>query len=149
MPGRPSLPGGPRSPGPIRRHCDLPAAIRPALSREMDCFADPVIGRRLAPRREAARTLPLDFPLMLRPSVTLGGLGGGIAYNREELEELGARALAYSPTREVLVEESVLGWKEFELEVMRDRADNVVIICSIENVDPMGVHTGEDRKSVV
>src|SRR6184192_26714 len=85
----------------------------------------------------------LGFPLILRPSFTLGGLGGGIAYNSEELEELGARALSYSPTHEVLIEESVLGWKEFELEVMRDRADNVVIICSIENVDPMGVHTGD------
>jgi carbamoyl-phosphate synthase large subunit len=85
----------------------------------------------------------LGFPLILRPSFTLGGLGGGIAYNREELDELGARALAYSPTHEVLIEESVLGWKEFELEVMRDKADNVVIICSIENVDPMGVHTGD------
>src|SRR3954468_11095965 len=85
----------------------------------------------------------LGFPLILRPSFTLGGLGGGIAYNREELEEMGARALAYSPTHEVLIEESVLGWKEFELEVMRDKADNVVIICTIENVDPMGVHTGD------
>src|SRR5205085_9220673 len=77
----------------------------------------------------------LGFPLILRPSFTLGGLGGGIAYNREELAEMGARALAYSPVHEVLIEESVLGWKEFELEVMRDHADNVVIICSIENVD--------------
>src|SRR5256886_2928443 len=85
----------------------------------------------------------LGFPLILRPSFTLGGLGGGIAYNREELEQLGARALGYSPTHAVLIEESVLGWKEFELEVMRDKADNVVIICSIENVDPMGVHTGD------
>src|ERR671922_1187534 len=85
----------------------------------------------------------LGFPLILRPSFTLGGLGGGIAYNREELSEMGARALAYSPVHEVLIEESVLGWKEFELEVMRDHADNVVIICSIENFDPMGVHTGD------
>src|SRR5437868_13080668 len=85
----------------------------------------------------------LGFPLILRPSFTLGGLGGGIAYNREELADLGARALAYSPVPEALNEESVLGWKEFELEVMRDHADNVVIICSIENVDPMGVHTGD------
>src|SRR6267378_1338310 len=85
----------------------------------------------------------LGFPLILRPSFTLGGLGGGIAYNREELAEMGARALAYSPVHEVLIEESVLGWKEFELEVMRDHADNVVVICSIENVDPMGVHTGD------
>jgi carbamoyl-phosphate synthase large subunit len=85
----------------------------------------------------------LGFPLILRPSFTLGGLGGGIAYNREELDELGARALSYSPTHEVLIEESALGWKEFELEVMRDKADNVVVICSIENIDPMGVHTGD------
>src|SRR5207237_3769238 len=85
--------------------------------------------------------LELGFPLILRPSFTLGGLGGGIVYNREELAGMGARALAYSPVHEVLIEESVLGWKEFELEVMRDHADNVVIICSIENVDPMGEHT--------
>jgi carbamoyl-phosphate synthase large subunit len=103
------------------------------------------------PRSGVARSLDevnaigheLGFPLILRPSFTLGGLGGGIAYNREELADLGARALAYSPVHEVLIEESVLGWKEFELEVMRDHADNVVIICSIENVDPMGVHTGD------
>jgi len=85
----------------------------------------------------------LGFPLILRPSFTLGGLGGGIAYNHEELNEMGRRALDLSPTTEVLVEESVLGWKEYELEVIRDRADNVVIICSIENIDPMGVHTGD------
>src|SRR2546430_6600463 len=85
----------------------------------------------------------LGFPLILRPSFTLGGLGGGIAYNREELETLAKQGLHASPTREILIEESVLGWKEFELEVMRDHADNVVIICSIENVDPMGVHTGD------
>src|ERR1700730_10008645 len=91
----------------------------------------------------AAIGIQLGFPLILRPSFTLGGLGGGIAYNRDELAELGARALSYSPTHEVLIEESVLGWKEFELEVMRDKADNVVIICSIENLDPMGVHTGD------
>ncbi len=85
----------------------------------------------------------LGFPLILRPSFTLGGLGGGIAYNREELEQMGRRALDLSPTHEVLIEESVLGWKEYELEVIRDRADNDVIICSIENIDPMGVHTGD------
>jgi len=85
----------------------------------------------------------LGFPLILRPSFTLGGLGGGIAYNHEELEQMGRRALDLSPTHEVLIEESVLGWKEYELEVIRDRADNVVIICSIENIDPMGVHTGD------
>ncbi len=81
----------------------------------------------------------LGFPLILRPSFTLGGLGGGIAYNHQELDTMGRRALEYSPTHEVLIEESVLGWKEYELEVMRDNQDNVVIICSIENIDPMGV----------
>jgi carbamoyl-phosphate synthase large subunit len=85
----------------------------------------------------------VGLPCVLRPSFTLGGTGGGIAYNREEFNELIARGLDLSPTSEVLIEESVLGWKEFELEVMRDRADNVVIICSIENFDPMGVHTGD------
>jgi carbamoyl-phosphate synthase large subunit len=85
----------------------------------------------------------LGFPLIIRPSFTLGGTGGGIAYNREELLEILARGLDLSPVHEVLIEESVLGWKEFELEVMRDLADNVIIICSIENFDPMGVHTGD------
>ncbi|MBI5598555.1 MAG: carbamoyl-phosphate synthase large subunit [Deltaproteobacteria bacterium] len=84
-----------------------------------------------------------SYPVILRPSFTLGGTGGGIAYNREEFEELTRRGLDASPTSEVLIEESVIGWKEFELEVMRDRMDNVVIICSIENLDPMGVHTGD------
>ena len=77
------------------------------------------------------------------PSFTLGGTGGGIAYNREEFEEIVGAGLDASPTRQVLVEESVLGWKEYELEVMRDLMDNVVIICSIENFDAMGVHTGD------
>ncbi|HEX8990442.1 MAG TPA: hypothetical protein VF784_02080, partial [Anaerolineales bacterium] len=85
----------------------------------------------------------LDFPVIVRPSFTLGGSGGGIAYNREELLDILARGLDLSPVHEVLLEESVLGWKEFELEVMRDLADNVIIICSIENFDPMGVHTGD------
>src|ERR1700742_1123781 len=84
----------------------------------------------------------LGFPVLIRPSFTLGGSGGGIAYNREELMEILARGLDLSPVHECLIEESVLGWKEFELEVMRDLADNVIIICSIENMDPMGVHTG-------
>ena len=83
------------------------------------------------------------FPVLIRPSFTLGGTGGGIAYNREELIEILARGLDLSPVHECLVEESVLGWKEYELEVMRDLADNVIIICSIENFDPMGVHTGD------
>ena len=85
----------------------------------------------------------LGFPVLIRPSFTLGGSGGGIAYNREELMEILARGLDLSPVHECLIEESVLGWKEFELEVMRDLADNVIIICSIENFDAMGVHTGD------
>jgi carbamoyl-phosphate synthase large subunit len=85
----------------------------------------------------------IGFPVIIRPSFTLGGSGGGIAYNREELLEILARGLDLSPVHEVLIEESVLGWKEYELEVMRDLADNVIIICSIENFDPMGVHTGD------
>ena len=85
----------------------------------------------------------IGYPIILRPSFTLGGTGGGIAYNREELEEILERGIDLSPVHEVLVEESVLGWKEFELEVMRDLAGNAIIICSIENFDPMGVHTGD------
>ena len=83
------------------------------------------------------------YPLIIRPAYTLGGSGGGIAYNREEFEEIVTRGLEMSPVSEVLIEESLLGWKEFEIEVMRDRADNCVVICSIENFDPMGVHTGD------
>jgi carbamoyl-phosphate synthase large subunit len=83
------------------------------------------------------------YPAIIRPSFTLGGAGGGIAYNREEFEDIVRRGLDESPTTQVLVERSVLGWKEFELEVMRDHDDNVVIVCSIENLDPMGVHTGD------
>jgi carbamoyl-phosphate synthase large subunit len=85
----------------------------------------------------------LGFPLIIRPSFTLGGVGGGIAYNIEEFREIAGRGLGLSPVHEILVEESVIGWKEYELEVMRDGADNFVVICSIENVDPMGVHTGD------
>src|SRR5271165_6557847 len=85
----------------------------------------------------------VGLPCVLRPSFTLGGTGGGIAYNRDEFNDLIGHALELSPTNEVLVEESAIGWKEFELEVMRDCADNVVIVCSIENLDPMGVHTGD------
>jgi len=85
----------------------------------------------------------IGYPIILRPSFTMGGSGGGIAYNREELEEILERGIDLSPVHEVLVEESVLGWKEFELEVMRDMAGNAIIVCSIENFDPMGVHTGD------
>src|SRR4051794_16541615 len=83
------------------------------------------------------------FPLIVRPAFTLGGSGGGIAYNRDELEEIADRGLSLSPVTEVLIEESLVGWKEFEMEVMRDRLDNCVVVCSIENFDPMGVHTGD------
>jgi carbamoyl-phosphate synthase large subunit len=85
----------------------------------------------------------IGFPAIIRPSFTLGGTGGGVAYNRDEYEDIVHRGLELSPVNQVLIERSVLGWKEFELEVMRDQADNVVIVCSIENIDPMGVHTGD------
>ncbi|MGA2985874.1 MAG: carbamoyl-phosphate synthase large subunit, partial [Terriglobia bacterium] len=88
-------------------------------------------------------SLKVGFPLIIRPSFTLGGTGAGMAYNREELEEKVHYGLELSPVHEALVEESVVGWKEFELEVMRDHADNAVVVCSIENFDPMGVHTGD------
>ena len=91
--------------------------------------------------REAQKEI--GFPTIIRPSFTMGGSGGGIAYNPEEFEEIVARGLDLSPTDEVLLEESLLGWKEYEMEVVRDRADNCIIICSIENFDPMGVHTGD------
>ncbi|MGZ8938144.1 MAG: ATP-binding protein, partial [Limisphaerales bacterium] len=83
------------------------------------------------------------FPLIIRPAYTLGGTGGGIAYNRDEFEVIAKRGCELSPVSEILIEESLLGWKEYEMEVMRDVADNCVIICSIENFDPMGVHTGD------
>jgi len=85
----------------------------------------------------------IGFPVIIRPSFTLGGTGGGVAYNIDEFEEIAARGLERSMISEILIEESVIGWKEYELEVMRDKKDNVVIICSIENVDPMGIHTGD------
>ena len=92
--------------------------------------------------RETARQMGA-FPLIIRPAFTLGGQGGGIAYNKEEFETIVTRGLDLSPVSEVLIEESLLGWKEFEMEVMRDKADNCVLVCSIENFDPMGVHTGD------
>ena len=97
--------------------------------------------RNLDDAREAIREIGL--PMIIRPSFTLGGTGGGVAYNREEFENTVRRGLSLSPVSEVLLEESILGWKEYEMEVMRDKADNVVIICAIENFDPMGVHTGD------
>src|SRR5205823_1888012 len=127
-----------------------PLVIDKAEDREKFKKAMQKIGIAV-PRSGVARTLAeaqqvreeIGLPCVLRPSFTLGGTGGGIAYNRDEFNELMVRGLDLSPVREVLIEESVIGWKEFELEVMRDRADNVVIVCSIENLDPMGVHTGD------
>ncbi len=102
------------------------------------------LGRTVATVADAlAAAGETGFPAIIRPSYTLGGTGGGVAYNRAEFEELVERALELSPLHTTLIERSVLGWKEFELEVMRDRRDNVVIVCSIENLDPMGVHTGD------
>ena len=127
-----------------------PNAIDMAEDRERFRQAMHEIGLA-TPRSVVAHTLEealaqhheIGFPTILRPSFTLGGSGGGIAYNREELVEILERGLDLSPTSEVLLEESVLGWKEFEMEVVRDRADNCIIVCSIENFDPMGVHTGD------
>ena len=104
-----------------------------------------------SPKAEIAHSLPeaiekqkmVGYPTIIRPSFTMGGSGGGIAYNREEFQQIVSHGLEVSPTSEVLLEESVIGWKEFEMEVVRDKKDNCIIICSIENVDPMGVHTGD------
>ncbi|HZE29942.1 MAG TPA: carbamoyl phosphate synthase large subunit, partial [Actinoallomurus sp.] len=85
----------------------------------------------------------LGYPMVVRPSFTMGGAGSGMAYDADDLRRIAGAGLAASPTTEVLLEESILGWKEYELELMRDRHDNVVVVCSIENVDPMGVHTGD------
>ena len=125
-------------------------AIKLAEDRQLFKDAMRSIGLDV-PQSGLARSLPeaielantLGFPLVIRPSFTMGGVGGGIAYNIEEFRELAGRGLDLSPVHEVLIEESVIGWKEFELEVMRDAADNFVVICSIENIDPMGVHTGD------
>ncbi len=94
-------------------------------------------------RRGRGRAAEARFPVIIRPSFTLGGSGGGIAFNKEELAEICRRGLDASPTNEILLERSVLGWKEYEMEVVRDRADNCIIICAIENLDPMGIHTGD------
>jgi carbamoyl-phosphate synthase large subunit len=125
-------------------------AIRMAEDRALFKQAMQEIGLE-CPKAEVARSYEeavgiqarVGFPTIIRPSFTLGGTGGGIAYNREEFEEIARRGLELSPVHEVLVEESVLGWKEFEMEVVRDTADNCIIVCSIENLDPMGVHTGD------
>ncbi len=127
-----------------------PEAIDMAEDRDRFRQAMHEIGLK-TPRSVIAHTLEealaqhheIGFPTIIRPSFTLGGSGGGIAYNREELVEILERGLDLSPVSEVLIEESVLGWKEFEMEVVRDCADNCIIVCSIENLDPMGVHTGD------
>ena len=126
------------------------AAIDMAEDRELFRNAMREIGLETA-QSQIARSLDeslaiageLGYPVVVRPSFTMGGSGGGIAYNREELEAIVARGLDASPTGEVLLEESVIGWKEFEMEVVRDHKDNCIIVCSIENLDPMGVHTGD------
>ncbi|HEY6125966.1 MAG TPA: carbamoyl-phosphate synthase large subunit [Steroidobacteraceae bacterium] len=141
--------------GVLARHgVELIAASREAIDmaedRELFRNAMREIGLE-CPRAGVAHTLPqameiqqgLGFPCVIRPSFTMGGSGGGIAYNREEFEQIVERGLDASPTSEVLIEESVIGWKEFEMEVVRDKNDNCIIVCSIENFDPMGVHTGD------
>ncbi|HEU4593345.1 MAG TPA: carbamoyl-phosphate synthase large subunit [Steroidobacteraceae bacterium] len=141
--------------GVLARHgVELIAASREAIDmaedRELFRNAMREIGLE-CPRAAVAHTLAqaveiqqgLGFPCVIRPSFTMGGSGGGIAYNREEFEQIVERGLDASPTSEVLIEESVIGWKEFEMEVVRDRNDNCIIVCSIENFDPMGVHTGD------
>jgi carbamoyl-phosphate synthase large subunit len=135
-------------------HVEMIGASRDAIKKaeDRDLFREAMkrIGLRvprsgIAHDMEGARTIAerIGYPVIVRPSFTLGGTGGGAAFNRECLEELAARGLDASLINEIMLEESVIGWKEFELEVMRDRNDNVVIICSIENLDPMGVHTGD------
>jgi len=125
-------------------------AIKKAEDRELFKAAMEHIGLQV-PKSGFARNIDeamnviteVGFPVIIRSSFTLGGMGSGVAYNIEEFREMAARGMEISPISEILIEESVIGWKEFELEVMRDRKDNVVIICSIENIDPMGVHTGD------
>ncbi len=125
-------------------------AIDKAEDRELFREAMTQIGLE-TPRSDSIKTLAqaltalddIGLPAIIRPSFTLGGTGGGIAYNQEEFLEIVERGIDASPTNEVLIEESVLGWKEFEMEVVRDKNDNCIIVCSIENIDPMGVHTGD------
>jgi carbamoyl-phosphate synthase large subunit len=109
----------------------------------------PVCPSGLAETMAEAKQIAIEigsYPLIIRPAFTMGGTGGGIAYNQEEFEQISQSGLDASPVSQILIEKSLLGWKEYELEVMRDLADNVVIICSIENFDPMGVHTGDSIK---
>ncbi len=121
------------------------AEDRERFKRAMDAIGLEMARGGFAHSMQEARELAenIGYPIIIRPSFTLGGSGGGIAYNPEEFEQIAASGLDASPTDEILVEESIIGWKEYEMEVMRDHADNCVIICSIENFDPMGVHTGD------
>ncbi|MBQ1784244.1 MAG: carbamoyl-phosphate synthase large subunit [Gammaproteobacteria bacterium] len=126
------------------------SAIRKAEDRELFDRAMKSIGLA-CPRAKTAHSMEeafsvledIGFPCIIRPSFTMGGSGGGIAYNREEFEEICTRGLDLSPTKELLIDESLIGWKEYEMEVVRDRKDNCIIVCTIENFDPMGVHTGD------
>jgi carbamoyl-phosphate synthase large subunit len=141
--------------GVLEKHgVELIAASREAIDmaedRELFCEAMTEIGLEV-PASSIAHSMEealskqeeIGFPTIIRPSFTLGGTGGGIAYNREEFKKIVAHGLEMSPTTEILLEESVIGWKEFEMEVVRDKNDNCIIVCCIENVDPMGVHTGD------
>ena len=130
--------------GATKRAIDM-AEDRELFRRAMTEIGLATARARIAHSMEEALAVQAEigFPTVIRPSFTLGGSGGGIAYNREEFDTIVARGLDASPTNEVLLEESVVGWKEYEMEVVRDRNDNCIIICSIENVDPMGVHTGD------
>jgi len=134
--------------------CELIGATKEAIDKAEDRHKFDIAMRSIGlecPRSGIAHSLEealqvvdqVGFPCIIRPSFTMGGSGGGIAYNREEFEEICERGLDMSPTRELLIDESLIGWKEYEMEVVRDRNDNCIIICSIENFDPMGVHTGD------
>jgi len=141
--------------GVLEQHgVEMIGATRKAIdmAEDREQFRDAMLDIGLdVPRAEIAHSLEdalrlqegIGFPTIIRPSFTMGGSGGGVAYNREEFIDIVTRGLELSPTTEVLLEESVLGWKEFEMEVVRDHADNCIIVCSIENFDPMGIHTGD------
>ncbi len=125
---------------PRRGPAEIPRRDGGNRHREPDDRRSPTRWTKPAPRSPM-----IGLPAVIRPSFTLGGTGGGIAYNKEEFEQIVAGGLEASPTTEVLIEEASLGWKEYEMEVVRDSADNCIIVCSIENVDPMGIHTGDSR----
>ena len=121
------------------------AEDRDLFRKRMVEIGEPVAESGIANTIEDALKLAekLNYPVVVRPAFTLGGTGGGIAYNKEELDIIAGRGLALSPVKQLLIEESILGWLEFEFEVLRDIDDNAIVVCSMENLDPMGVHTGE------